>query len=580
MPPSTQFDSGAPCVKGKCEKTQKQPFMTGGKYTSPFPIVVKVENEVQANDVLRFADAIKIIKSVDDMQEQVRLALSLPGANDILAELAGRGTARRGLYLVVFGRECAIFTAYEDAVQATKGQWKPIWRKVSSFGRAIAYMISGGESEKEDNRDYQVILQSVASGTPQRPVAFHAPDAFPPHPIFQHEVFNTCLAEQSTNIPTLPPGFVYRHERNLRGVLSSHPYPLNHITPTPSCGPAVDALLQAFGYNVESKLTIARGLYNSAEMGEFVGSTAEHSMAALEAKYIWDKYNEEPPADEPKRYRAHTPGISKSLARRKAAEHRNEYLADAAGRPRQEKKKRTLPVKTPEDIAREAEAQKRSRTQKIVAIEGAREVIDEEVEKLNATFPGHSQDYFEREVLQTSILKKERKTSAYNAYMRAELKKLNDALPPGTKKYTPSSRQAAPINAAWNTMTDEEKTAAAAVPLADLVETKETVNTTKHNTAIAAFHDVLDTLKLVHEELRRLNIRTGAEIALVVVRSQHDHFPAPSTFTTSPRVDEFFNLAYKAGLDEFAWRLEAYCCYALERDFKRKAFLVVNWASS
>lgn len=45
----------------------------------------------------------------------------------------------------------------------------------------------------------------------------------------------------------------------------------------------------------------------------------------------------------------------------------------------------------------------------------------------------------------------------------------------------------------------------------------------------------------------------------MVVRSEHDHFPAPSTFTTSERVDEFFNLAYSSGLDEFAWRLEAYC---------------------
>ncbi len=60
------------------------------------------------------------------------------------------------------------------------------------------------------------------------------------------------------------------------------------------------------------------------------------------------------------------------------------------------------------------------------------------------------------------------------------------------------------------------------------------------------------------KQLRRLNARTGIDAGLLTVRTGHDDLHDPTTFTTSPRVDEFFNLVYNTSMDETALRLESY----------------------
>lgn len=53
-----------------------------------------------------------------------------------------------------------------EAINATKGTQKSIWRKVNTFKRAIAFMISGGESERYRNEDMRLLLeQYLSAGT-------------------------------------------------------------------------------------------------------------------------------------------------------------------------------------------------------------------------------------------------------------------------------------------------------------------------------------------------------------------------------------------------------------------------------
>ena len=51
-------------------------------------------------------------------------------------------------------------------MNATKGVAKPIWKKVPCFKRAVAYMVSRGESEKSTNLELKTLLDTyLASGT-------------------------------------------------------------------------------------------------------------------------------------------------------------------------------------------------------------------------------------------------------------------------------------------------------------------------------------------------------------------------------------------------------------------------------
>ncbi|RDX50991.1 hypothetical protein OH76DRAFT_1482031 [Lentinus brumalis] len=327
--------------QGRCMKTRKtNRILAGGKFVDPWPIVVQVPDEEHADEVLAFAPAIRLIKAAKTTEEQVYLAWTLPGADSILAEYV-KDAPGRAFYPVVYGRRSAIFLTHTDALNAIKGIEKSIWRRVATFGQAMGFMISRGESEKGVNGDYQDMRDALAARplpsppdvpdvptTPQRHSTQARSSAPTPAPsgrapetpavpsrsqqaqdhasatlrqgrqcaypaVFDDPVFNECAPEPSLAPSFVAHGFVYQHIRTLRGVKSTHPFPVGDVTMTPSCGAAVDALLQAFGYDVNSKLVIAHGLRTSTTMGGFVAQMSQHGLPALEAKYMWDLYSKE-----------------------------------------------------------------------------------------------------------------------------------------------------------------------------------------------------------------------------------------------------------------------------------------------
>ncbi len=83
-------------------------MLAGGKFVDPWPIVVKVPAEAEADEVLTYEPAIRLIKAAKTTKEQVYLAWTLPGADTILTDYVTSGPGR-AFYPVVYGRSSAIF---------------------------------------------------------------------------------------------------------------------------------------------------------------------------------------------------------------------------------------------------------------------------------------------------------------------------------------------------------------------------------------------------------------------------------------------------------------------------------------
>ncbi len=124
-----------------------------------------------------------------------------------------------------------------------------------------------------------------------------------------------------------------------------------------------------------------------------------------------------------------TTSAAKGAARRDAARRRRKGTGTEASRKPWKKggKRRRRPSKTPADKARETQTRRENATKYAVALQTAREAVSTEAEVLNTMFPKHSKAYYERELFQLSKMPSQTcKTNAWNAFIRAKLKEMND----------------------------------------------------------------------------------------------------------------------------------------------------------
>ncbi|KAI9059828.1 hypothetical protein FKP32DRAFT_1613971 [Trametes sanguinea] len=570
-----ETSDGGPCQE-RCEPAVSAShvhrlFSPGGKYTDPYPIIFKVPTEDLADEVLRYQEAIKAIAAAPDVYESVRLVYTLPIGDDILKDYV-EDSAGKGLYPVSWGNECAVFTNVDDARSATKGVAKPIWRKVPSFKRAVACMITGGESEKRTDRKLHEllvthVLTAGASGIPHTKIEeesytppatprrqrgpFSTPSHSPqkprvelPHtlsqppalpsadgPLLSELTYDISLAELSVGGDA-----IYQHTRNLRGIKNSHTFPAINLAKVPSCGPALDMYLQALGYDIESKLAIAYACRNSSTMEAFVLLLSYRQMVLF--------------------------GKGKRMAaRREAAEAQRKYVTRLARKPYRARPKVVAIKKTPAERKALAEQRAERRQKMAEAITAARDAVAEEAKKIQETFGLHSDKYYEQQILQHSrVASTKRKTNPWNAFLRSELQKRNDALPPGAPRFSSSDKAViSEISAKWQAMSKEEKEWVKEDLVKDLDEVKEMKALAVQSVPISAFHDARATLDSVFEELRRLHARTGIEIGLIAVRSARSQFTPPITFGTSSNIHDFFQVSVGTSLDDVAGTFEAYC---------------------
>ncbi|OJT11773.1 hypothetical protein TRAPUB_11680 [Trametes pubescens] len=117
-------------------------FVSGGRFADPIPIIVKVHSEVLADEVLAYGDAIRMIAAASLVVDRVRLVFTLPVGGEILKNYPDP-YLKHG----------------QDARAATNNFLMAIWKKVPDFRRAIAVMLSSGESEKDNDPDLVDLLQ-------------------------------------------------------------------------------------------------------------------------------------------------------------------------------------------------------------------------------------------------------------------------------------------------------------------------------------------------------------------------------------------------------------------------------------
>lgn len=59
-------------------------------------------------------------------------------------------------------------------------------------------------------------------------------------------------------------------------------------------------------------------------------------------------------------------------------------------------------------------------------------------------------------------------------------------------------------------------------------------------------------------QFQYLNARGGTEIMLIAVRSEVTDYLVPHTWTSSDRIEDFFQMSFGMDLGHFAGRLESY----------------------
>ncbi|KAI0371580.1 hypothetical protein BV20DRAFT_1051593 [Pilatotrama ljubarskyi] len=109
-------------------------------------------------------------------------------------------------------------------------------------------------------------------------------------PMFSQPVFKTRREQTGTSA-----SFLYQHVRDLCGIKQSFSSPVVNTTSVPSCGGALDTYLQAHGFDVDSKLIVARACQVSITTGDFVEYMVDYGLPVLEVKYMWVLYESDSP---------------------------------------------------------------------------------------------------------------------------------------------------------------------------------------------------------------------------------------------------------------------------------------------
>ncbi|KAG2370353.1 hypothetical protein BDR07DRAFT_1370890 [Suillus spraguei] len=129
---------------------------------------------------------------------------------------------------------------------------------------------------------------------------------------------------------------------------------------------------------------------------------------------------------------------------------------------------------------------------------------------------GHNIEYYYREILQYARrTKNKRSLSRWNAFVRQEIKHINDGISEGENHHK-AAQHAAEISACWKGMTKEERKATTEGAMIELVEQCKSKALAPHNIPLNSFEQ--DTAK--HRQ-------PGTEILLIAVHADVDHFNRP-----------------------------------------------------
>ncbi|KAF5371142.1 hypothetical protein D9758_004172 [Tetrapyrgos nigripes] len=191
-------------------------------------------------------------------------------------------------------------------------------------------------------------------------------------------------------------------------------------------------------------------------------------------------------------------------------------------------------------------------------------VIQSEALAMKEEFGKHDLQWYMDTIMQSYRLKQKKKSlGPFQAFVHKQMAEINSAIPEGQprKKIPECIRE---IGEKWRSMSKDEQREMTAEVLATLEVNRENRELGGHNSSLSAFHDIRTTMEDAKLLLQRLNARTGAEAAIMVVRSNQDHFNPPDAWVTSDRVESFFEMVFKENPNAIATRLEGYCIAGID----------------
>ncbi|KAH7904201.1 hypothetical protein BJ138DRAFT_1239951 [Hygrophoropsis aurantiaca] len=222
------------------------------------------------------------------------------------------------------------------------------------------------------------------------------------------------------------------------------------------------------------------------------------------------------------------------------------------------------------------------RTEYQEALADAQAVITQEAVKLRERFGSHSIEYYFEAIIQSSRIKKtKRSENRWNAFVRAETKRINAEIPDNQPRL--KAHELTPeIAKRWHGMTAEERKNATESAMEDLVEFRQNKSTATHNVPIHAFHDCRTAYTRISEELTSLTARTGNVHVFIGVRNDQDHYSRPYVYVSDDRIADFFQLAVNQTVNDIATRLEAYLISGVTGVIRnhREAFLQLKSQTS
>ncbi|KAG2089110.1 hypothetical protein BD769DRAFT_1316496, partial [Suillus cothurnatus] len=207
-----------------------------------------------------------------------------------------------------------------------------------------------------------------------------------------------------------------------------------------------------------------------------------------------------------------------------------------------------------------AEKHLKKKTDYQMALTEAQDVLMEAAVKMHETLGCHTVDYYYEAIIQTSrMTKHQRACNPWNAYLRAEVKKYNEALP-NNEPCHKATDLAAKISAKWRAMSNNDKKTATEESMELLEEYRINKCTGMNNMPINAFHDMRTTLKSISNEVSdTLSARTGCYGILMSVCSDTDHYSHPYVYMSDDRIGDYFQLALQQAPTDIATHLEVYC---------------------
>ncbi|KAJ3766983.1 hypothetical protein FB446DRAFT_793605 [Lentinula raphanica] len=240
--------------------------------------------------------------------------------------------------------------------------------------------------------------------------------------------------------------------------------------------------------------------------------------------------------------------------------------ATTTRKPWRVRTKRT-PIKlTPQEKAVKKAARKQEKLLYQEAIADAHQQIYALAAEIHAKFPKFSADCITADIFQSARLNlvSTKNVGPYAAFLSAEAKRFNDAEEAVGRKHWKINQLAKKISEKWKNMSQEERIEATKDDLEALRERRENKEVGTHNVDITSSQDSTIMAEKLKEALKCLGVRTADEGLLIVTRGNMMRFHKPYVWTTSSRVDVFFESVYKAPPTDIGYRMDAYMVSGVE----------------